>query len=49
MAGNGYDIINTIIALTDMIGSVAKGIKKLSSIWRRKAAKIKKTIPPTAI
>ena len=42
MATNGDDIINTIIAITDMIGAVAKGIKKLTSIWRKKASKLKK-------
>jgi len=37
----GDDIINTIIALTDMIGALAKGIKKLSSIWKKKIVKFK--------
>lgn len=40
---NGDDIINTIIALTDMIGSLAKGVKKLKTIWKRKASKIRKS------
>ena len=43
---NGDDLINAIIAIADMIGAVAKGIKKLKSIYKKKASKLK-TLKPT--
>lgn len=40
----GDDIINIIIILSDTIGAVAKGIKKLLTIIRRKSKGIRKPI-----
>lgn len=37
----GDDFINALIAVTDIIGSVAKGFKKLRSIFIKKASKLK--------
>ena len=38
----GDDLLNLIIALTDMIGSVAKNMKKILAIIRKKSKGIKK-------
>lgn len=36
------DIINIVIYVTEMVGSVAKNAKKLLAIFRRRSRKIKK-------
>ena len=38
----GDDLINLIIALADMVGSVAKNMKKILAIIRKKSKGIKK-------
>ena len=38
----GDDLINLIIALADMVGSVAKNMKKILAIVRKKSKGIKK-------
>ena len=38
----GDDLINLIIALADMVGSVAKNMKKILAIIRKKSTGIKK-------
>lgn len=38
----GDDLINLIIALADMVGSVAKNMKKILAIIRKKSKDIKK-------
>lgn len=43
----GDDLINLIIALSDMIGAVAKNMKKILSIVRKKSKGIKKPIIKT--
>lgn len=43
MATKYGDALDFIIALTDMLGSVAKGIKKLSKILSKKTIKLKKS------
>ena len=40
----GDDLINLIIALSDMIGTVAKNMKKILAIVRKKSKGIKKPI-----
>ena len=40
----GDDLINLIIALADMVGSVAKNMKKILAIIRKKSKGIKKSI-----
>ena len=40
----GDDLINLIIALSDMIGAVAKNMKKILAIIRKKPKGIKKPI-----
>ena len=40
----GDDLINLIIALADMVGSVAKNMKKILAIIRKKSKGIKKPI-----
>ena len=40
----GDDVLNLIIALTDMIGSIAKNSKKILVIIRKKSKGIKKPI-----
>ena len=40
----GDDLINLIIALADMVGSVAKNMKKILAIIRKKSKSIKKPI-----
>ena len=48
MAKNGSDdIIDLIIALADMIGTVAKNMKKILAIIRKKSKGIKKPIIKT--
>ena len=48
MAKKGSDdIIDLIIALADMIGTVAKNMKKILSIIRKKSKGIKKPIIKT--
>ena len=42
----GDDLINIIIILSDTIGAVAKGTKKLLIIIRRKSKGIRKPINP---
>lgn len=37
------DALDFIIALTDMLGAVAKGIKKLSKIVTKKSVKLSKS------
>ena len=36
------DIINIVIYIADMVGSIAKNAKKLLTIFRRRSRKIKK-------
>ena len=43
----GDDLINLIIALADMVGSVAKNMKKILAIIRKKSKGIKKPIIKT--
>ena len=43
----GDDLINLIIALSDMIGAVAKNMKKILVIVRKKSKGIKKPIIKT--
>ena len=43
----GDDLINLIIALADMIGTVAKNMKKILAIIRKKSKGIKKPIIKT--
>ena len=43
----GDDLINLIIALSDMIGAVAKNMKKILAIVRKKSKGIKKPIIKT--
>ena len=38
----GDDILNLIIALTDMIGTIAKNTKKILAIIRKKSKGLKK-------
>ncbi len=38
----GDDVLNLIIALTDMIGSIAKNTKKILTIIRKKSKGLKK-------
>ena len=38
----GDDVLNLIIALTDMIGSIAKNSKKILAIIRKKGMGLKK-------
>ena len=45
----GDDLLNLIIALTDMIGSVAKNMKKILAIIRKKSKGIKKPIKTETI
>ena len=45
----GDDIINLIIALSDMIGAVAKNMKKILAIVRKKSKGIKKPIKAETI
>lgn len=40
----GDDLINLIIALADMVGSVARNMKKILAIIRKKSKGIKKPI-----
>lgn len=48
MAKKGSDdIIDLIIALADMVGSVAKNMKKILAIIRKKSKGIKKPITKT--
>lgn len=44
----GDDVLNLIIALTDMIGSIAKNTKKILTIIRKKSKGLKtKTLTTT--
>lgn len=43
------DLINLIIALSDMIGAVAKNMKKILAIVRKKSKGIKKPIKTETI
>ena len=45
----GDDLINLIIALADMVGSVAKNMKKILAIIRKKSKGIKKPIKTETI
>ena len=45
----GDDLLNLIIALTDMVGSVAKNMKKILAIIRKKSKGIKKKPLTTVI
>ena len=45
----GDDLINLIIALSDMIGAVAKNMKKILAIIRKKSKGIKKPIKTETI
>ena len=45
----GDDLINLIIALSDMIGAVAKNTKKILAIIRKKSKGIKKPIKTETI
>ena len=45
----GDDLINLIIALSDMIGAVAKNTKKILAIVRKKSKGIKKPIKTETI
>lgn len=45
----GDDLINLIIALSDMIGAVAKNMKKILAIVRKKSKGIKKPIKTETI
>ena len=41
----GDDTLDFIIALLDVLDAVAKGIKKMSKIVRKKTVKLRKTKP----
>jgi hypothetical protein len=45
----GDDILNLIIALTDMIGTIAKNTKKILAIIRKKGKGLKKKSLTTEI
>ena len=45
----GDDLINLIIALSDMIGAVAKNMKRILAIVRKKSKDIKKPIKTETI
>ena len=45
----GDDLLNLIIALSDMIGTVAKNMKKILAIIRKKSKGIKKSIKTETI
>lgn len=51
MAGRGDDLLNLIIAVSEMTNTIAKNLKKILSIVRKKSRRLKSntTITETSI
>ena len=42
MAGRGDDVLNLIIAVSEMTNTIAKNLKKILAIVRKKSGRLKK-------